>query len=300
MKIRKWGAAAALAVAAMATALPSLGQRLYAASVRTMAEGGSDAIGGSLYAVDLKTGSATLIAPIRLNGTSPLGVTGLAVHPDTGVMYGITSPLSRTNALSLVIVDPANGNARMIGPLKVGGSDIAFNRSGILFTWLPETHQLGVVNLDTGNVTPIGEAGSPGPPAGLAIDSQGTAYITPKGATGSIDVVDVATGVVKTGARLKGAPFDSSINSMTFTPSGLLLAVNSNAGSPAATRLVTVNVSTGLVQLIGQLPDDTDALAFAYDGSKGAEPDYRTIALYVLAGIALILGAFGFLSGRKK
>ena len=301
MLLHRWGVAAAFAIVMVSTASPSTAQTLDAASVRTLAEGGSEGIGGSLYSVELKSGSASLVAPIRLNGASPLGITGMAVHPLTGVMYGITSPLSRTNPHSLVIINPETGDAQMVGPLRLAGSDIAFNRMGILFTWLPETHQLGVVNLETGNVTAIGNPGQAGPPAGLAIDSTGTAYITAKGATGSVDTVDIATGAIKVGPPLKGAPFDSTINSMTFTPSGLLLAVNSNQGSPAATRLITINVGTGAVSTIGNLPDDTDALAFAVIPGKGEEQkmDWRTMALYALGGIALILGLFGFLSGRK-
>jgi len=300
MKLRKWWAVAALAIAAGA-AIPAWAQTLYAASVRTLAEGGSEAIGGSLYSVELKTGSATLVAPIRLNGSSPLGITGMAVHPTSGVMYGITSPLSRTNPLSLVIINPDTGNAQMVGPLRLAGSDIAFNRLGILFTWLPETHQLGVVNLETGNVTAIGNPGAAGPPAGLAIDASNNAYITAKGATGSVDTVDIATGAIKVGPALKGAPFDSTINSMTFTPSGLLLAVNSNQGSPAATRLITINVASGVVSNIGNLPDDTDALAFAVIPGKMEEQrmDWRTMALYALFVIAVILFLVGILSGRK-
>ena len=300
MKLRKWWAVAALAIAAGA-AIPAWAQTLYAASVRTLAEGGSEAIGGSLYSVELKTGSATLVAPIRLNGNSPLGITGMAVHPTTGVMYGITSPLSRTNPLSLVILNTDTGSAQMVGPLRLAGSDIAFNRLGILFTWLPETHQLGVVNLETGNVTAIGNPAAAGPPAGLAIDASNNAYITAKGATGSVDTVDIATGAIKVGPALKGAPFDSTINSMTFTPSGLLLAVNSNQGSPAATRLITINVATGVVSTIGNLPDDTDALAFAVIPGKAEEQkmDWRTMALYALFVIALILFLVGILSGRK-
>lgn len=300
MKLRSL-AVAAVAIAATMAAMPSPAQKLYAASVRTLAEGGTeavgaDAIGGSLYSVALATGSATLIAPIKLNGQSPLGITGLAVHPTTGVMYGITSTLSRTNPKSLVTVDPESGNARMVGPLRAGGSDISFNKMGILFTWLPETHQLGVVNLETGNVTPIGNPGPAGPPAGLAIDASGTAYITAKGATGSVDTVDIATGAITIGPQIKGAPFDSTINSMTFTPSGLLLAVNSNQGSPAATRLITINTATGAVNTIGNLPDDTDALAFSKDLKGDSQHiDWRTIALIALGVIALIIAVVGFL-----
>jgi len=284
----------------MALPCTAAGQTLYAASVRSIAEG-DDMLGGSLYAVTLATGSAAVIAPIRLDGTSPLGITGLAAQPSTGVLYGITSPLSRTHPLALVILNPATGDARMVGPLRLAGSDIAFNHAGILFTWLPATHQLGVVNLETGTVTPIGTPGPAGPPAGLAIDANGVAYITPKGATGTLDTVDIATGTIRRGPTLSGAPFDSNINSMTFSPSGLLLAVNSNAGSPAATRLITINTASGAIASIGTLPDDTDGIAFALGTDKSAEKaiDWRNVALITLAVIGLALGFLGWAVGRK-
>lgn len=276
----------------------AVGETLYAATVRTGA-GGSDAVTGSLYLVNLGSGSATFVAPIRLNGNTPLGITGMAAHPATGVMYGITSPMSGGHPQSLVIVDPNSGNATLVGDLRFPGSDIAFNKAGILFTWLPGTSQLGIVNLNTGAVTPIGNAGAAGTIAGLAIDERGTAYITPSGAAGTLDTVDTATGAVKKGPQLNGAPFASAINSMTFTPSGLLLAVNSNAGSPAATRLVTVNTASGAVSNIGTLPDDTDALAFVQTQYREPLITGQTLALLVLGVIALVLGLIGWAVGRR-
>ena len=299
MKVRHWAAILALAIGTLSGAAEA---QLYAASARTMVEGRSDTVGGSLFAVNLSTGSASFIAPIRLNGDAPLGVTGLAAHPTSGVIYGITSPLSRSNPLSLVTINPATGDARLIGPLRRTGSDISFNRAGILFTWLPESAQLGIVNLETGAVTAIGTPGPAGPPAGLAIDATGVAYVTPKGATGTLDTIDIGTGAIKTGPPITGAPFDSAINSLTFTPGGLLVAVNSNAGAPAATRLVTINVATGVVANIGTLPDDTDGLTFANNPQeKTSEPvDWRSMALMALGAIALILGLIGWASGRRK
>ena len=299
MSLRTWVSVAMLAIGLLGSPAAEA-QKLYAASVRSVAE--AQGIGGSLYTVTLATGSAEFVAPIRLNGKEPLGVTGLAAHPTTGVFYGITSPLSRTNALSLVTLDPATGNASLIGQLRLPGSDIAFSRAGILYAWLPGTSQLGIVNVDTGAVTPIGPAGPGGPPAGLAIDSAGVAYITPKGATGTLDTVDIATGRVKTGPQLTGAPFDSAINSMTFTPSGLLLAVNSNAGAPASTRLVTINVGSGVISNIGTLPDDTDGIAFATSPVRDGPStvNWQNIALLALALIALILGLIGWVVGRRS
>ncbi|MGZ5584724.1 MAG: hypothetical protein ACXWF2_16605, partial [Usitatibacter sp.] len=160
----------------------------------------------------------------------------------------------------------------------------------------------GIVNLENGTVTPIGTAGPPSSPAGLAIDSNGIAYISPKGAAGTLDTVDTATGTLKTGPPLTGAPFPSVINSMTFSISGLLLAVNSNAGAPAQTRLVTINTATGAVSNIGTLPDDTDALTFTQEsmsGQPGGGFSGQSIALMVLGVVALILGLIGWAVGRK-
>lgn len=299
MRWRTVLAGAAIAIGALAPA-GAQAQTLYAASFRSSAVGGGDLVAGSLYTVNLATGSATFVAPIRLNGTQPIGITGLAVHPSSGIFYGITPQGSPHAPSSLVIVDPVTGRAELVGELRVPASDITFNRAGILFAWLPQTSQLGFVNLTTGLATPIGPARGPGGPSGLAIDGSGTAFITPSGAGGTLDTIDIATGAVKPGPPLTGAPFPSGINSMTFTPSGLLLAVNSNAGSPALARLVTINTASGAVSMIGTLPDDTDALAFAdkrRDEASG--PNVQTIALLALGAIALVLGLIGWFVGRK-
>jgi hypothetical protein len=217
-------AGALMAVAGLAVPCGSQAQTLYAASVRSLATAGGQGVAGSLYTVNLGTGSPTFVAPIRLGGSTPIGLTGLAAHPQTGVFYGITSALSTTQGQSLVTLDVNTGTATLVGELRHAASDISFNRAGILFTWLTSTSQLGIVSLTTGAVTPIGTPRAAGPPAGLAIDGKGTAFITPTGAAGTLDTVDIATGIITTGPALNEAPFPSAINSMTFTPSGLLLA----------------------------------------------------------------------------
>jgi DNA-binding beta-propeller fold protein YncE len=297
-----WRALAAVAVLGAGVAAPAAAQTLYAASFRTTAIGGaSDGIAGSLYTVNLGTGAATFVAPIRVNGTMPIGVTGIAVHPETGQFYGITSPQSPNFPQSLVMLDVATGRADVVGDLKYPSSDIAFNRAGILFAWLQGTSQLGIINLTSGAITPIGPSRQAGSPSGLAIDPNGTAYITTGGAGGTLDTVDLGTGTVTKGPLMAGAPFPTGVNSMTFSPSGLLLAVNSNGGAPAVTRLVTINTATGAVSPIGTLPDDTDALTFAPDLRHGSlsRISVQTLALMVLGVIALILGLIGWFVGRK-
>src|SRR5262249_47503665 len=157
-------------------------------------------------------------------------------------------------------VDPETGDAKVIGPLKARGSDVAFGPGGTLYVWIPETRQLGSIDLATGEATPLGAPGPQTTAGGLAIHERGLAYITPGGGAGTLDTVDRKTGVITVGPQLSGAPH-TSINAMTFTPSGELLAVNSNAGSPAITQLVQINTSSGAVTPLGMLPDDTDAIS---------------------------------------
>jgi hypothetical protein len=297
----RWrGGMACLAAVALATAASvANAQALYAASFRS-AVSPVEGVSGALYTVNLGSGSATFVAPLLLGG-KPIGVTGLAVHPATGVFYGITPQASPNAPNSLITIDPGTGVAQLVGDLRIPSSDIAFNRAGILFAWLPGTSQLGIVNTGSGAITPIGPARGQGSASGLAIDPRGTAYITPTGAAGTLDTVDIGTGKVSTGPQMAGAPFPTGINSLTFTPSGLLLAVNSNAGAPALTRLVTINTATGAVSPIGTLPDDTDALTFASEARRDemSAVNVQTLALLVLGAIALILGLIGWFVGRK-
>jgi len=143
--------------------LASAQQKLYAASVRSAPSARGDVpIAGNLYAVNLATSTSTLIGAIRLPGGRPIGVTGLAAHPKSGVLYGITSEQSPNNPRSLVTIDPASGVATLVGELGTAGSDISFDLKGTLFMWLPATSQLGIVNPSSAAVSPLGR---PGPAA---------------------------------------------------------------------------------------------------------------------------------------
>ncbi len=262
-------------------------QTLYVASLRSQSASG---LVGSLYTVNLATGTATFAAPLRLNGVKPVGVTGLAVHPATSALYGITSSVSPNSPRSLVAIDAASGDTAVIGEMATEGSDIAFDASGTLYVWLPSRRQVAMVNINTAAITPLGSPGTADTSSGLAIDARGVAFVISGGAVGTIDTVDLRTGAIRTGPRLTGAPFPAAINSMTFSPSGLLLAVNSNAGVPALTRLVAINTATGAVSAIGTLPDDSDASTFA-PASRDIGQVLGTMSGRTLALLALILGS---------
>ena len=282
-------------------------QKLYAASVRSAPSARGDIpIAGNLYSVNLATSTSTLVGAIRLPGGKPIGVTGMAAHPKTGVLYGITSEQSPNNPRSLVTIDPASGQATLVGELGAVGSDIAFDTKGTLYMWLPATSQLGIVDPSSAAVTPLGRPAGPGSPAGIAVDPQGMIFVTAKGAGGTLDNVDLASGALQVGPPLTGAPFSTQINSMSFSPSGLLLAVNSNGGSPAETRLVTINTATGAVATIGALPDDTDALAFTGGITANLAPTFSTlnpgvrVVVAVVSVILVVLAVLVLVRSRRK
>ncbi|HLX22741.1 MAG TPA: hypothetical protein VKR38_05290 [Usitatibacter sp.] len=294
-----------VAAALLTFALAARGQvhTLYAASVRSGGATADAPIAGNLYSVNLANGQATLVGAIRLPNAKPVGVTGMAFHPQTGVLYGITSELSPNSPHSLVIIDATNGKATLVGDLGLIGSDLAFNSKGTLYIWMQATSQLGTVDPSSAVVTPIGRAGPPGPPAGIAIDPQDMVYVTAKGASGTLDNVDLTTGMLQVGPLLTGAPFSTQINSMSFSPSGLLLAVNSNGGSPATTRLVTINTASGAVATIGALPDDTDALAFFGSTGGGIAPTFTNMnpgaRVVIVALTVALLGVAATLIFRR-
>jgi hypothetical protein len=98
------------------------------------------------------------------------------------------------------------------------------------------------------------------------------------GATGDLEIVDTSTGALTTGPTISGAPFNGNINAMSFNLSTVLFGVNTDNSVPAACRLVQIDVGTGVVTSIGNLPDDTDALAFSKDGPE----------MFMYRGISLI------------
>src|SRR5258708_23603488 len=171
-----------LALAALVV-LPGVAaaQTMYAASLRSFANAGGQIVVGNLFSINLANGATTLLAPTRLEDGIAVGITGLAVHPSTGVFYGITSGESPEHPHSLVQIDPKTGRATLVGVLKARGSDISFGPGGTLYIWIPASRQLGTVNLATGEVTPLGAPGPQTTAGRLAVAHKGITHPPPRG-----------------------------------------------------------------------------------------------------------------------
>jgi IPTL-CTERM motif len=293
MKSRTWIAA----LLATATALFAGGagaQLLFTAT-------GSNGVNGNLFIINPATAAATLVGPI-LVGATPVSLTGLAVQPGTGVLYGSIANGSPNLANNLITINTATGAATVVGPFGIaqGTPDLAFNAAGTLFGWNRTTNSLVTINLATGAATNVAASGLAAFNTGGGVAVSGTtAIVAIHSSAGTLDSVNTTTGVGTTGPTLAGAPIGGSINSMSFSPTGVLFGVNSNnSGSPTTNFLVTINSATGAVTSIGALPGDTDAIAFSPQAApNGVVP---TMSEWALITLALLLAGAGALAIRRR
>lgn len=283
--------------AVFAGLLLSLGahaQTLYVVTVRTFSDPSFSGSEGSMYTVDPSTATLNLIAALHL-GSQSMGLDGLAIHPKTGEMFGITAPTAKVAAASLVRVDPHSGELTLVGALGHAASDVAFDESGALFAWLTDIGQVATVDLQTGAATPRGKATAlRGIKAGLASTGKGRAIVAAQGAAGTLDFVDLASGEIVTGPALKGAPFADQINGLAYSAQGVLYAINTSFAANSPVDLVRIDPKSGIVTRIGPLPTGTDALAF---GPRDTAPmpfefvrnQWRALTLGALFLVAAVL-----------
>ena len=281
-------ATAALLYAALFSMSVAASETLYSVATRSYVS--LQEVVGRLYVVDADTGGTKLIGPLRTADGTYVGANALAMHPKSGVMYGVTAGISPGLRPNLFTVNVKTSEVTLIGALGQAASDICFDSHGTLFAWLSELKRLGTVNLRTGAATPFGPestiADATG--GGLAIDGKGTAYIATTTAVGTLDTVDSKTGTRTVGPALTGAPYLSAIRSLTFSSSGILYGVNTNLALPAKSALVIIDPRSGVVSLVGALPDDANALAFL-PGSAPLGKEPLPVAAYVAIAAALVV-----------
>jgi hypothetical protein len=250
----------------------------------------------NLYVIDTATLARVTVGRIGF------AVTGLALNPFTGVLYGDTAPRG-SNTRQLITINTITGAGTLIGALGVGLDNIAFDRDGTLYGWSGRTSgsSLYRVNPTTGAATRVGVSGITDAGAALAINGSGTMYLAAAGASGALRTVDKTTGAVTTVATLSGAPFGSgSIKSLAFDSSGTLFGINlneggpGNPGAPGATAIVTINPTTGVVTSLGAGPPGLTALAF----TPSVVPEPSSLTLVAIGG-ALALACRRLHRGRR-
>ena len=264
---------------------------------------GADGVGGNssnLYILNPSSGAI-------ISTVGPIGyaITGLAIHPGTGELYGSTSKKDSKAPSSLVKINKITAAGTVVGPFSASSllsmPDITFSTSGVLYGWGdtgdPSVDDLYSINLTTGSATRIGEAGLSSHGNGIAYSCSGVLFLAGQGNNGLLHTVNLNTGATTQVATLNGAPgpSGSSVGALAFSSNGTLYGVIiDNLVNYPSTFLVTINPNTGAVTNLGQSIDSLDAIVF--DGALCSVSipipimtEWSLIILIMLFGIGSII-----------
>lgn len=243
---------------------------------------GADGSGGqlsNLYIIDAATGSI-------LENIGPIGfsVTGLALDPTTGILYGATGGAS-ADPNTLLTIDPVTGAGTVVGDFGTGApmADLAFDPSGTLYGWSQLDSDLYRIDKSTGGATRVGEAGLFTQNSGLAIDAAGTIYFGGFDAELIPGLLGLAVIDPTTGAATTLVSYVPSIPvglGLTFDDAGVLYGIHKVDDGPDLRELVTIDPATGAITVIGSTVDRLDAIAFI---PAQAAPEPGVLGLLMLA-----------------
>jgi DNA-binding beta-propeller fold protein YncE len=256
---RVWGCVAVALVCCIApilTATATAKEIFYAA----------DGAGGNLshlYVLDPSSGAV-------IQDVGPIGfaVTGLAVDPVDGTLYGSTSRQTSAGAPnpgSLIAIDRRTAVGRLVGDLRPDSetaADIAFTPDGALFGWLqPDSSDLVTIDKATGAASIVGDSGLNTEGSGLASSPAGVLFLAENADNGPLRTVDRNSGATATVATMNGTK-GFRIPALAFDAAGTLFG-GRQGGSPFfEADLITIDPTTGAVASRGPLPPRLDALTF--------------------------------------
>ncbi len=232
--------------------------------------GGSGAGSGQLLAADGSNGLSNLYtlnpatgAVTSTIGAIGYGVTGLAVHPTTGTLYGVTGRNSSLSPGSLITINRTTGAGTLVGDLFAGTTnpvaDITFTSDGTLYGWSQNTNDLVTIDLTTGVATVVGDSGLSTFGSGLAASSANVLFFTGNGDNGQLRTVDGATGLTTDVATLNGGT-GIPINALAFNGSTLFGSRSGNGS--VASDLITIDTTTAAITVVGPSVDNLDAIVF--------------------------------------
>lgn len=251
---------------------------------------GNACTSSTLY--ELNPADGSIISTIGSTGVS--GMTALASHPSTGVMYGITTGGGGcTN--SLYTVDLASGAATLVGSLGVAGGkpDAAFRSDGVLFTYSTADYFLYTVDLATGAASPVGDTGVSAWDISLTFD--GATLVMTDGAT--VYTVNTSTGLATSGPGL-GLSVDDSNMSTTDLQTGQVYLGDRDGSSQGF--LYTLDSTTGNMVLLGtNTIGRMSAIEFAADGGSPTPVDTTPVPTMSTYGLVLTMLGLLLVAGRR-
>jgi PEP-CTERM motif-containing protein len=235
----------------------------------------SDLGPSNLYVLNPSTGAVeATVGPIGYQ------ITGLAIDPTTGTLYGGTSRIESFHGL--LTINKSTGAGTVVGAYDTPGetmADLAFDASGNLYGWLePFSDDLYSIDKATGAATLVGDSGLGTATTGLAIGADDIVYLS---STTTLYKINKQTGAV-----ISSTDLDSDTNigmGLTFDQTGTLFGVGKDDRT-----LVTINTATGAITVIGD-PGLNGLDALAFEITQATVPEPGTLALFGigLAGLAL-------------
>jgi Ca2+-binding RTX toxin-like protein len=228
------------------------------------ANGGDESPDSSLYTINPATGGmGTTIGDIGF------AVTGLAVDPTTGQLFGVTAGGDNTvGPGALLKINKATGAGTFVGYVFLDCddpvNDITFTTTGQLFGYArnncAQGERLVQINKATGRGTVLGPSGAPdGGGGGLAADpDDNTLWLTPQEGDGTYGTVDPTTGVFTSQGTLDGTgDFGDNINALAWSCDGETLFASIRDGFFA-----TINTATDDLVEVGRSAPAQDAIAW--------------------------------------
>ena len=238
-----------VAVALSALAFASAAAAQAPSPVLYAAAGGSreDPTPSQLYTVNPETGATTAVGPIGFT------VTGLAIDPTTGILYGVTTTNDPTAPENLITIDRATGDGTVVGPLGHIVAELDFNSAGQLFGWSESEDDLVTINKATGAATVVGESDLSTYGDGMSFNINDVLYVLPRGDNGDYYTVNTATGEPTRVGTLSGSepPTGSAISAASFACDRTTFYALENDFGDTPADLVRVNLETGVITTIG-------------------------------------------------
>ena len=227
---------------------------------RLLAADGQGGNLSNLYTLDPATGAVKSTI-----GAIGFAVTGLAVDPKTGTLYGVTGASDPSSPGFLITINKTTGAGAIVGDLFPTNTspvaDITFTSDGTLYGWSEATDELVTISKTTGLATVVGASGISTFGSGIAASPGNVLFLTGEGVTGALRTVDRATGVTTVVATLSGGGTGTTpINALAFNGSTLY---GSLSGSGTATStLITINTTTAAITVVGPSVNKMDAIVF--------------------------------------
>ena len=245
-----------------------------------------------LYTINPATGER--VATI---GDTGFELTGLAVDPTTGQLYGVTSGCDQTvGPGALIKINKATGAGTFFSYVFLDCSeplpDITFTTTGQMFGWnknCDPDDRLVRIDKTTGRGTILGPSGVPNDDGnGLGADpDDNTLWLTPAEGDGAYGTVDPNTGAFTNQGTLDGTgDYGDDINALEWSCDGETLYAGVRDG-----LFATINTATDDLIPVGRGDPAQDAIA--WDCNPGQNPQQPTQPVQCKGQAATLVGTNG-------